>query len=61
MLDLKGLSTVQIPHPLALQTYSMEDWVKFRNGDLLLNDQYTKQIAYLNYWDRIIFYAYKLI
>ena len=53
------LSIVPMPHPLALQTYSMEAWSRFRDGDALERLRLTDQLASLNYWDRVIFYVDK--
>lgn len=54
-----GLCIVPMPHPLALQTYSMEAWSRFRDGDVLERFRLTDQLASLNYWDRVIFYVDK--
>jgi SAM-dependent methyltransferase len=54
-----GLCIVPMPHPLALQTYSMEAWSRFRDGDALERLRLTDQLASLNYWDRVIFYVDK--
>ncbi len=51
----EGLRVVPMPHPAALQTYSMEEWKQFRDGDLLQRLRLTDQLADLNYWDRVIF------
>lgn len=50
-----GLSIVPMPHPLALQTYSMVEWTRFRNGNIHERLRMTDQLASLNYWDRVIF------
>ncbi len=55
----EGLVIVPLPHPLALQTYSMDSWLSFREGDVLERLRLTDQLADLNYWDRVIFYAEK--
>ena len=54
-----GLSIVPMPHPAALQTYSMDEWKRFRDGDVLKRLRLTDQLASLNYWDRVIFYVDK--
>lgn len=54
-----GLCIVPMPHPLALQAYSMEAWSRFRNGNVLERLRLTDQLASLNYWDRVIFYVDK--
>lgn len=54
-----GLSVVPMPHPLALQVYSMDDWSEFRAGDTNLRLRLTDQLASLNYFDRVIFYVDK--
>jgi ubiquinone/menaquinone biosynthesis C-methylase UbiE len=54
-----GLSIIPMPHPLALQIYSMADWKQFRDGDNLQRLRLTDQLAQLNYWDRVIFYVDK--
>lgn len=54
-----GLCIVPIPHPVALQTYSMEAWSRFREGDAVERLRLTDQLANLNYWDRVIFYVDK--
>lgn len=54
-----GLCIVPMPHPLALQAYSMEAWSRFRDGDALERLRLTDQLASLNYWDRVIFYVDK--
>jgi len=50
-----GLCIVPMPHSLALQTYSMEAWSRFRDGDALERLRLTDQLASLNYWERVIF------
>jgi SAM-dependent methyltransferase len=54
-----GLSIIPMPHPLAFQTYSMDDWRGFRSGDELQRLRFTDQLAELNYWDRVIFFVEK--
>lgn len=54
-----GLSIVPMPHPLAMQTYSLVEWQQFRSGDTLQRLRLTDQLAALNYWDRVIFYVDK--
>ena len=54
-----GLCIVAMPHSLALQAYSMEDWSRFRDGDALERLRLTDQLASLNYWERVIFYVDK--
>ena len=54
-----GLSIVPMPHPAALQTFSMEDWASFRQGDKLQRLRFTDILASINYWDRVIFYVDK--
>jgi SAM-dependent methyltransferase len=54
-----GLSIVPMPHPLALQTYSMTEWNQFRDGDTLQRLRLTDQLASLGYRDRVIFYVDK--
>lgn len=54
-----GLCIVPLPHPVALQTYSMGDWSRFREGDVLERLRLTDQLATLNYFDRVIFYVDK--
>lgn len=54
-----GLCVVPIPHPVALQTYSMEAWSRFREGDAVERLRLTDQLASLNYWDRVIFFVEK--
>lgn len=54
-----GLRIVPMPHPLALQIYSIETWSKFRTGDVMERLRFTDQLAYLNYWDRVIFFLDK--
>lgn len=54
-----GISIVPMPHPLALQTYSMSEWNRFREGDKLQRLRLTDQLASLNYWDRVIFFIDK--
>lgn len=52
---MAGLSIVPMPHPAALQTYTMDEWKQFRDGDTLQRLRLTDQLADLNYWDRVIF------
>ena len=54
-----GLSIVPMPHPAALQVYSMKEWKRFRDGESLQRLRLTDQLASLNYWDRVIFYVDK--
>jgi SAM-dependent methyltransferase len=54
-----GLSIVPTAHPLALQSYSMDQWTQFRNGDSLQRLRLTDQLASLNYWERVVFYVDK--
>jgi ubiquinone/menaquinone biosynthesis C-methylase UbiE len=50
-----GLSVVPMPHPAALQTFSMEEWASFRQGDKLQRLRITDHLASINYFDRVIF------
>jgi SAM-dependent methyltransferase len=54
-----GLSIVPMPHPLALSVYSMEEWSKFRAGDVMQRLRLIDQLASLGYWDLVIFYVEK--
>jgi SAM-dependent methyltransferase len=54
-----GVTVVPMPHPLALQTYSMDEWSRFRKGDKAQRARLTDTLAELNYWDRVIFYVDK--
>jgi SAM-dependent methyltransferase len=54
-----GLSIVPMPHPAALQAYSMKEWKRFRDGESHQRLRLTDQLASLNYWDRVIFYVDK--
>ena len=54
-----GLSIVPMPHSSVLQTYSIEEWARFRDGDALQRLRLTDQLASINYWDRVIFYIDK--
>jgi hypothetical protein len=51
----EGLHVVPMPHPAALQTYTVAEWKLFRDGDSLQRLRLTDQLADINYWDRIIF------
>jgi hypothetical protein len=37
----------------------MEEWSKFRAGDVMQRLRLTDQLASLGYWDRVIFYGEK--
>ena len=54
-----GLSIVPMPHPAALQTYSMDSWTSFRQGDEHQRIRLTDNLATINYWDRVIFFVDK--
>lgn len=54
-----GLSIVPMPHPSALQTFSMESWASFRKGDKSPRLRMTDMLAKINYWDRVIFFVEK--
>jgi SAM-dependent methyltransferase len=54
-----GISIVPMPHPLALNVYSIEEWSQFRDGDEMQRLRLTDQLATLGYWDRVIFYVEK--
>jgi len=54
-----GISIIPMPHPLALQNYTLSDWQSFRAGDVMQRLRFTDQLADLNYWDRVIFFADK--
>lgn len=54
-----GLSIIPMPHPLALQKYSVYEWLQFRDGDTRQRQRFTDYLANINYWDRIIFTADK--
>lgn len=56
---IAGMSIVPMPHPLALQTYSLGEWMQFRDGDTLQRLRLTDQLGHLNYFDRVIFYVDK--
>lgn len=55
----KGVNVVPAPHPLALQTYSLQEWAAFRGKNGAERLRYTDVLAQLNYWDRIIFFLDK--
>lgn len=55
----EGLKIVPMPHPAALQTYSMDEWSQFREGGELQRLRFIDQLASINYWDRVIFYIDK--
>jgi len=55
----EGVRIVPMPHPLALQIYSMDEWSQFRKGDAMQRARLADQLADLNYWDRIVFYVDK--
>ena len=54
-----GLSIVPMPHPLALQTYSVDEWTHFKDGDFLQRHRFTDNLAQINYWYRVIFTVHK--
>lgn len=54
-----GLLVIPMPHPAALQVYSLPEWIRFRDGDTLQRLKFTDQLAQINYWDRVIFYIDK--
>jgi len=54
-----GVSVVPMPHPLALQVYSMKDWSQFMDGDTRQRLRLTDRLASINYRDRVIFYVDK--
>lgn len=56
-----GINIVPIPHPMALQTYSIERWLQFIKGDNEQRSLFTDQLASLNYWDRLVFYLDKTV
>jgi SAM-dependent methyltransferase len=51
-----GITVVPLPHPLALQTYSLKEWSQFRKRDAIERRRFTDRLAQGNYWDRVIFY-----
>lgn len=54
-----GLSIVPLPHPSFLQSYSMENWSMFRDGNGRQRMKLCDQLAHTNYWERVIFYVDK--
>lgn len=56
-----GITIVPIPHPLAFQTYSLDQWLAFREGDKLQRLRFTDQLAELGYWDRVVFFVDKSV
>lgn len=54
-----GLRVIPVPHPLALQKYTMQKWSEFRKGDATQRKLFDDQLASLNYFDRVIFYVEK--
>jgi SAM-dependent methyltransferase len=50
-----GLTIIPMPHPLALQAYSIREWRQFREGNKHQRLRFTDQLASMNYWDRVIF------
>jgi SAM-dependent methyltransferase len=55
----EGLYVVPMPHPAALQTYTMAEWKQFRDGESLQRSRLTDQLADINYLDRVIFFVDK--
>jgi ubiquinone/menaquinone biosynthesis C-methylase UbiE len=43
-------------HPVTPQIYPLADWQKFRKGDHPTRDRFARQMAAINYDDRVIFY-----
>lgn len=56
---VSGITVLPMPHPLALQTYSLNEWKEFRNGNELSRLRLTDMLAKINYDDRVIFYIDK--
>ena len=54
-----GLTVVPMPHSLALLTYSVDEWKRFRDGKKRQRLRMTDYLANINYWDRVIFYVDK--
>jgi hypothetical protein len=48
-----------MPHPLALQTFSMSEWSSFRASDGMERQKFSEHLARLNYFDRVVFYVDK--
>jgi ubiquinone/menaquinone biosynthesis C-methylase UbiE len=55
----EGLHIVPMPHPLALQSFSMEQWSEFRAENGTERLLFTDQLATLNYFDRVVFFVDK--
>ena len=56
---LNGLNIVPMPHPLALQSFNLKDWQKFRGGDNLERMKLTNNLASVNYDDKVVFFIDK--
>jgi len=56
---LKGIKIVPAPHPSALQTFSMNEWDQFRNGDEFTRLKMADYLSQINYNERVIFFIEK--
>lgn len=54
-----GLQVIPIPHPNALQEFSLTQWKLFMSGDKNLRLGFTDQLAQINYDERVLFYVEK--
>ena len=55
-----GVQIVPIPHPNALQEFSLDTWQNFRSGDDLTLSHFTDKLAQINYDERVLFYVAKV-
>ncbi|WP_187436038.1 class I SAM-dependent methyltransferase [Bradyrhizobium hipponense] len=56
---LSELVLMPAGHPSAPPLFSLRDWLSLRRGNLLARNKFAKQLANLNYDQRVIFYAVK--
>ncbi len=54
-----GVHLAPIPHPNALQRFSLANWQNFRSGDAEMRLRFTDQLAQINYDERVLFYVEK--
>ncbi len=56
---IDGITIVPMPHPSNLQTFSLQDWTSFRQGDRQQHLRVIDTLGDINYYNRIIFYIDK--
>ena len=52
-----GIQVVPSMHPLSFQTFNVDEWKAFRDGNTVLRNEMSDYLSNVNYWERTVFYV----